>query len=590
MPETVQSSGQISPAPSTENAPWLYQYTMDTNSHIVVFKTKNTFLDHNIRAELTVTDGIVTPQFTANRIGTYFTDDGTSNDNDFSIAPWASATKGFISTTANNAPITGTTLYYKIKTATPVKDTANVVPYSTDGSNASVNVINDLLSSTEGVTTEPNTSGEFYIAFTGSGNSKTTANGWVNAGSFPSASITKYFSVVKAVATVSKTGGSITPTASLTTSFAGGSNVTWSETNTSGITITANGNGSVTNLALNASISTPGYAPSGTIKTATGLSIAKASTDAQVSKYLTGITLGSGKSFAITTSGTLAITSGSSTAGTVTVAAKITSSDSANTSPQTIIQNGLWESVTANSASTFYGRVTVRPISGSIGGTAAAGAATANIAVTTYTGEGKSTLAAQTSVPSGTAGTDYWQIKATATGTDGSYTPKYTVNTSGWLASDVIASSAQTVSVTSDTTGKSLYIKKAQFSPNGNVYECTVAGYVPVGFTTAGSGSITAATFANSPSGNHTHEDYEDISATAPILISNSGLYINAGYVNDTYISLARLIPDTLVGNNIQFASASYILPGYAAWNENGIQITGSMTIYDGAYEILTVT
>jgi hypothetical protein len=76
----------------------------------------------------------------------------------------------------------------------------------------------------------------------------------------------------------------------------------------------------------------------------------------------------------------------------------------------------------------------VRDISGSIGGSASAGTATAAIANT------NSMANIATTKPSGTAGTDYWEVKATATGTAGSYIPKYTVNTSGWLESTVTGS------------------------------------------------------------------------------------------------------------------------------------------------------
>lgn len=69
-------------------------------------------------------------------------------------------------------------------------------------------------------------------------------------------------------------------------------------------------------------------------------------------------------------------------------------------------------------------------ISGSIGGSASAGSTTASIT-------NVDSISATTTTPSGTAGTDYWRIKATATGTAGFYTPKYTVTNAGWLASTV---------------------------------------------------------------------------------------------------------------------------------------------------------
>ena len=103
--------------------------------------------------------------------------------------------------------------------------------------------------------------------------------------------------------------------------------------------------------------------------------------------------------------------------------------------------------------------LSVRGISGSIGGSASAGKATAAIS-------NVNSMATITTLTGLTAGTDYWAVKATATTTAGSYTPKYTVNTSGWLSSTVTGS-AQTVSVTADTTGKTIYIPKASMTVSG---------------------------------------------------------------------------------------------------------------------------
>lgn len=146
----------------------------------------------------------------------------------------------------------------------------------------------------------------------------------------------------------------------------------------------------------------------------------------------------------------------------------------------------------------------VRGISGTLGGSASAGKATAAISnvnkmetITTLTGL--------------TAGTDYWTVKATATSTAGSYTPKYTVNTSGWLNSTV-SGSAQTVSVTADSTGKSIYIPKASMtiggtntvSPTASVTGTTNVVYmnstnngIAVTATGGGTASVTATATTN---------------------------------------------------------------------------------------------
>ena len=91
---------------------------------------------------------------------------------------------------------------------------------------------------------------------------------------------------------------------------------------------------------------------------------------------------------------------------------------------------------------------------------------------------------------------------------------------------------------------------------------------------------ITGATFANTATSGTT---YTDISSTAPILISGDYLYINAGYTRASKISLARLIPDATGAN----ATASYILNGYTAYNNDGALITGNITTYDGTYEVV---
>ena len=90
---------------------------------------------------------------------------------------------------------------------------------------------------------------------------------------------------------------------------------------------------------------------------------------------------------------------------------------------------------------------------------------------------------------------------------------------------------------------------------------------------------LTGATFANSGTSGTT---YTDISSSAPVLVSGDYLYINEGYTPDVKISLAKLVPDATGAN----ASASYILSGYTAFDNDGALIVGSMQTYDGTYTI----
>ena len=115
----------------------------------------------------------------------------------------------------------------------------------------------------------------------------------------------------------------------------------------------------------------------------------------------------------------------------------------------------------------------VRGATGTIGGTATAGSATAAIS-------NVNSMATITNLTGKTAGTDYWAVKATATGTAGSYTPKYTITQSGWIESTVTAATAASVGVNGDSTGQTIYIPKATFKQNNAQVLVNTAGYVKV--------------------------------------------------------------------------------------------------------------
>lgn len=87
------------------------------------------------------------------------------------------------------------------------------------------------------------------------------------------------------------------------------------------------------------------------------------------------------------------------------------------------------------------------------------------------------------------------------------------------------------------------------------------------------SGSLSAATFANTATSGKT---YIDISGTtdAPVLTTNDYLYINKGYTDDLKISLAKLVPD---GASASLAS-SVILSGYSAYDNDGKLVSGNIS------------
>ena len=455
--------------------------------------------------------------------------------------------------------------YIPVPTAGYSGNSASAEITKTTTDNASTDGINVGAILGERTNAEP-TSG-YYISLqaSGSGSSKITTAGWLPADqTLTSASTTaeRFFPVTAAVIAVSKTGGSITPTTTLSKS----NSVTWSTSDTSGVWLQATGNGSVSNLSIKANVSTAGYIPTGDVATANSLSISAAATPATDKKYITGVTIASGKSFAVANSGTTTVTagiSGSTTYGIINVVAYPSSGTTAEASKK-IVDGGRWvtETVGAGSSTfaTKYGKTIVKY-----------GAASSNhtISNTTYI------------TTSGASSSSY----------DLYITPRHTIGTAGYLAA------------ASNVEGTKVYykVKRTSVSQNNTTVNSTDSSGNPTDVTrgeaswgdgwVAGS-NIIPATFKNAPTSGVT---YIDISKTeeAPILtvLDNNGggyLYINKGYVDNLKISLARLIPDTLDGNNINFAPANYILTGYAAFDASGVQITGTMQTYTGAYTVTT--
>lgn len=284
------------------------------------------------------------------------------------------------------------------------------------------------------------------------------------------------------------------------------------------------------------------------------------------------ITNAANGSIIISNAGNITSTQSAKT-GTIIINAYDTSSSSSLAGEKTIVENGAWKTTAASAATTYYGRVTVGAVNGTIGGTATSGSATAVITNT-------NSVNTINDLTEKTAGTDYWQIKATATGTAGGFKPKYTVNTAGWIASTVEASSNTTVSVSSDTTGQSIYIPRATFATSAGVVYCATAGYIP-----AGSASVGVATINNGTIGTSTTDPGEGYSENTETVVPSGGyLTLTAGYYAATKISLATLVPN---GSNVA-GHADYLLAGKTAYDNNGILVTGNIGTYTGTYTITT--
>jgi len=458
-----------------------------------------------------------------------------------------------ITASASTTKMSGDIYYLPITSGVAAGDSADVNIYTTDGSNAGINIGNIDGVIGDKKTSEP-TSG-YYIAFKGEGNSAITTAGWMPTGSLPKKpSDAKYFPITKAVGSVTGTN-TVTPSASLSSS-----NVTLSDTN-NGISVTATGGGTAS-VTASANITTAGYAPSGNGFASNTLSASNNTTTA--TKYISAITIPSSKTLTITNNGTATmtstgttnlsntgtatITSTSKTAGNVTIAAYDTSSSSSTTS-KSVVTKGVWTSTTVSSTGTYYGKVIINAGTITNNTTLASGSSsTGTINRGKYIKIGK-----------GYYNDDTYYLAQANSGT-------YTVTSSGTKSVDGYANiSVASSSVTQGTT---------------TVSDTTVTrGTASWGTGWITSGSIAAATFANTATSGQTYVDISDTTA-APVLSAGGYLYINKGYTDNLRISLAKLVPDGATAN----LTGNYILSGYSAYNNNGVLVAGSIETYDGSY------
>lgn len=100
-----------------------------------------------------------------------------------------------------------------------------------------------------------------------------------------------------------------------------------------------------------------------------------------------------------------------------------------------------------------------------------------------------------------------------------------------------------------------------------------VAGWLPENAAADSSGNATyavqAASLANTETAGTTYTDH-----TGPVLTSGGYLYINEGYIKDTKISLADLVPDSA---NITSENANLVYNTVKAYDKDGALIVGTM-------------
>lgn len=161
----------------------------------------------------------------------------------------------------------------------------------------------------------------------------------------------------------------------------------------------------------------------------------------------------------------------------------------------------------------------------------------------------------------------------TSADNDVALTPRYSVTAAGYVAAQTNTAgdpeyyTIKTTSVTEGTT-----------TVSGST---ATRGTATWGTGWIETGAISAAQFANSGTSGTTYVDISD-TTDAPVLVAGDYLYINAGYVDNLKISLAKLVPD---GSDVK-GHAEYILSGHSAYDNDGTLVAGSILTYDGSYTV----
>lgn len=176
------------------------------------------------------------------------------------------------------------------------------------------------------------------------------------------------------------------------------------------------------------------------------------------------------------------------------------------------------------------------------------------------------------------------------------------VNQAGFLAStdtiDIAAADATqntktiyvkegAISATGEATATgNIKLESAGAAPESGFYiraaaagsaKVTTAGWVEPSAPIESSGdayyTLPTTSFGNTEVSGKT---YEDIDAKAPVLVEGGYLYIGEGYIRDSKISLAKLVPDhgTLP---VVDAKSEWMYKGYSAYDNEGKLIAGTM-------------
>lgn len=322
--------------------------------------------------------------------------------------------------------------------------------------------------------------------------------------------------------TTSKTDGTASATAG-TTSVTGMEVV---ETNT-GYSVTATGgSASTTAASLTASV---GFIDSEVSST----SPAKSATGETSTKYIKAATK-------------------SSTNGTATATAGTTSVTGMET---TTTNTGFSVTATGGSASTTAASVSVSTgyVGTAVNASTEAKSATGESETKYIKAQTLGTSNTGTQVAAITPSTSYQYISA-STGYQGT-ARKWTINPISSATAATYEAGTTTVAADNTVTSATFYVKTAGYSGAANKQ------------------LLAPAHLANSPTSGVTYVDISDTNS-APVLVSDSGLYINKGYIDNLYISLSKLTPD---GASAASSIKSGMLTSVSAYDNDGKLVTGDI-------------
>ena len=287
----------------------------------------------------------------------------------------------------------------------------------------------------------------------------------------------------------------------------------------------------------------------------------------------------------VANSGTVVATSGSNSVGNVQIAAYATGTSSTAEDTQTVVENGVWKTYSKNPTSSaqgpFYGKTSITAVSQTnlsaanikSGTTITIKGGSSNIwsVAGTFTSDGTITAAdvladkigySQGSQVVGTMANN-GALGGTITSQNGTYTIP-----AGYTSGGTVTATLSTTSVTQNAWSKNSSTK---------IVTTNTASW-GTGYITTG--SVSAATFANSATNGVTYIDLSDgkkdsSTMMIPEIPAGGKLYINRGYVDNICIDLARLIPDASAVTGL---AAAHILSGHSAYDNAGNLIVGSIT------------